>query len=166
MSEAFCTHCARSYRTTLENKVMSLHRVLNASSILECDESKTLVSSRFAVKHDMCIDHLAELGEEVPQAPVVDGRCETADKDLCRFGMLCLGDGSFGIDLETVFSFATPCSHLFCTHNLSVYGVVSVEDIGNHGRIGKRQECESPRTAVGISHDATIPDRTKLRKVR
>jgi hypothetical protein len=79
---------------------MSLHRILNASCIFKGNESESLVSSRLSVKHDVRIDNLAELREEVPQARVVDRWCETADKDLLGFGMFCFGDGSFGVDLR------------------------------------------------------------------
>lgn len=51
---------------------MALHRPVNSRGILEGDKPEALVSARFTVKHDVGIDHLAELRKEVSQARIVD----------------------------------------------------------------------------------------------
>jgi hypothetical protein len=61
-----------TYGTAVEDKVLSLHGTIDALRILECYETKTLVSARLSVKHDMSIDNATELSKEFSQAGVID----------------------------------------------------------------------------------------------
>jgi hypothetical protein len=51
---------------------MALHRPVDSRGILKGDKSEALVSARLTVKHDVRIDHFAELRKEVSQTRIVD----------------------------------------------------------------------------------------------